>query len=66
MSSKINELRKLIRKEIKAVLDEASKSDALQAQITKTQTDIDKKSKVEKSKLADLYSQLGQELKKEK
>jgi len=59
MSSKINELRKLIRKEIKAVLDEASKSDELQAQITKTQRD-------EKSKLADLYLQLGQELKKAK
>lgn len=66
MNSKINELRALIRKEIKAVLDEASKTDTLQAQITKTQTDIDKKSKVEKDKLATLYTQLGQELKKQK
>lgn len=66
MNSKINELRRLIRREIKAVLDETSKSDTLQAQITKTQTDIDKKSKVERDKLADLYTQLGQELKKEK
>lgn len=64
MNSKINELRKLIRKEIKAALDEASKTDDLQAQITKTQTDIDQKSKVEKNKLANLYTQLGQELKK--
>ena len=66
MSSKIQELRNLIRKEIKAVLDEASKADTLQAQITTTQTNIDKKSKVEKDKLADLYTQLGQELKKTK
>ncbi len=66
MSSKMNELRAMIRKEIKAALEEASKTDTLQAQITKTQDDISKKSKVEKDKLANLYTQLGQELKKEK
>lgn len=66
MSSKMNELRHLIRREIKAALEEASKTDTLQAQITKTQDDISKKSKVEKDKLANLYTQLGQELKKEK
>lgn len=64
MNSKIQELRNLIRREIKTALDEASKADALQAQITQTQTNIDKKSQIEKDKLADLYTKLGQELKK--
>lgn len=64
MNSKINELRNLIRKEIKAVIDEESNADKIKAQITNTETDIEKKSKSEKAKLANLYAQLGQELKK--
>lgn len=66
MNSKLQELRDLIRREVKAVLDETSKADDIKAQITKTQTDIEKKSGVETKKLSDLYTQLGAELKKNK
>lgn len=66
MNSKLNELRKFIRNEIKAAIQEASKTDDLKAQISTTEKDIDAKSKTEKAKLSKLYTQLGQELGKEK
>jgi len=64
MSSKINELRKLVRKEILMALREEDNVDKLKAQITNTETDIEKKSKAERGKLANLYNQLSQQLKK--
>ena len=64
MSSKINELRALIRREIKSALREEDGVDKLKAQITNTETDIEKKSKSERDKLANLYNQLSQQLKK--
>jgi len=64
MSSKIQELRKLIRKEIITALREQDSVDKLKAQITNTETDIEKKSKSERDKLANLYNQLSQQLKK--
>jgi len=64
MNSKINELRALIRKEIVSALREEDSVDKLKAQITNTETDIEKKSKSERDKLANLYNQLSQQLKK--
>jgi hypothetical protein len=64
MNSKINELRALIRKEIVLALREEDSVDKLKAQITNTETDIEKKSKSERDKLANLYNQLSQQLKK--